>query len=154
MKQRLLKAVLLLLSFFYTTVVAVLLIKGKHTHFQILTNVQLRGWLGWHVFKSFPCSVRGRLGEGCSHAVTLHASDWRSLRLLTVIDHCLRELASLSNSHYFLCFVPCFLSLSFSFFLFQALKAGSAQKNRLPTSPFILLTPALFLYHFEPLLFP
>lgn len=36
----------------------------------------------------------------------------------------------------------------------QSLKAGSAQKNSLPTSPSILLTPALFLYHLEPLLFP
>lgn len=36
----------------------------------------------------------------------------------------------------------------------QALKAGSAQKNSLPTGPSILLTPALFLDHFEPLLLP
>lgn len=42
----------------------------------------------------------------------------------------------------------------FPTFFFQALKAGSAQKNRLPTSPSILLTPALFLYHFKPLLLP
>lgn len=43
-------------------------------------------------------------------------------------------------------------SLSVSFR--QALKAGSAQKNRLPTSPSILLTPLLFLHHFQPLLLP
>lgn len=38
-----------------------------------------------------------------------------------------------------------FKKKSFSSFLSQALEAGSAQKNRLPTRPAILLTPALFL---------
>lgn len=44
------------------------------------------------------------------------------------------------------------LSFSRSLFLSQALEAGSAQKNRLPTRPTILLTPAPFLQQPLPLL--
>lgn len=44
------------------------------------------------------------------------------------------------------------LSFSRSLFLSQALEAGSAQKNRLPTRPTILLTPAPFLHQPLPLL--
>ncbi len=49
----------------------------------------------------------------------------------------------------------CFCHLkkkSFSSFLSQALEAGSAQKNRLPTRHAIRLTPALFLQQSLPLL--
>ena len=92
-----------------------------------------------------------------------HASDWHSPHPLSVVKHCLCEQASLLNSpslFFFYSFKSVYISLFylfvilFLFFCFQALKAGSAQKNRLPTSPSILLTPALFLYHFQPLQFP
>lgn len=86
----------------------------------------------------------------CGHLMQEHAAVNHNLRLTS--DRC-------KNVHVFIYLFTqpydCFCLLkkkSFSSFLSQALEAGSAQKNRLPTRPAILLTPALFRQQFTPLL--